>query len=90
MSDSIDGNSETKNIERTERIEPIFVNPRNAFRNKYASYLVFSGIFFFGIWLWYSNGTILVAKGFFDSNCPTYDYWILIFLLSVSTIWQWF
>ena len=36
----------------------------------------------------YSRREILVGKGFFDSNCPTYDYWTLNFLLSVTTILQ--
>ncbi len=38
------------------------------------------------IWLWYSNGEILVAKGSQDINCPTYDYWVFNLLLAVTTI----
>ena len=49
MSDSLEGNSEITNNDNQKIIEPIFVNPRTAYRSKYANQLVYSSIFFFAI-----------------------------------------
>ncbi|MEL6463187.1 MAG: hypothetical protein AAFQ91_34080, partial [Cyanobacteria bacterium J06621_15] len=43
---------------------------------------------FWPLRLWYSRREILVAKGFLNDNCPTFDDWTIIFKVSITTIWQ--